>query len=283
MKGLDDIISLSVVHPTWGRTDPQDEHTGWIFKAPTDPPVSSSTGFGAFDCSDCIPDTVNGFSTIRQLYEKSNDTQGKYSVPVLWDKKTSRIVNNESADIMEMFNNMFNKWAKNPSMNLYPPEHAKTIEEFNAWIYPTINNGVYRCGFATTQEAYNIAFEELFQSLDRLEVHLSNNRYLCGDQLTSADIRTFVTLIRFDEVYVVYFKTNQHTIQEHYPNLFGYIRDIYQLPGISKSVNMKHIKMHYFTSHPKLNFYAIIPGGNPVDFKAPHGRATLNPDLIPSI
>eukprot|EP01126_Amoeba_proteus_P027318 TRINITY_DN2710_c0_g2_i3.p1 TRINITY_DN2710_c0_g2~~TRINITY_DN2710_c0_g2_i3.p1 ORF type:complete len:271 (-),score=40.25 TRINITY_DN2710_c0_g2_i3:493-1230(-) len=180
MKGLEDIIGLSIVHPTWGRTKPEkDEHCGWLFKDPNDPPVSNPLGHGSFDCSACIPDTVNGFKTVRELYEKSEDTLGKYSVPVLWDKKFQTIVNNESAEIMLMFNTEFNQWAKNPSLDLCPKDLEQEIESYNSWIYPNINNGVYRCGFATAQEPYERAFQELFDSLDRLEGILSE-RYNGG-------------------------------------------------------------------------------------------------------
>lgn len=263
MKGLEDKIGVSVTHPTWQRTRPdnkEDEHCGWAFKAPGDPPVSSSTGFGSFGCEDCIPDTINGAKFVRDLYELSHDTGGKYTVPILWDKREGRIVNNESSDILRMFNAEFNSLAKNPTLDLYPEELRGQIDEVNDWTYNSINNGVYRCGFATSQEAYDKAFKELFDALERCEAILSRQRYMVGDRLTEADIRLFMTLIRFDEVYVVYFKTNKHFIHE-FPNLCNYTRDIYQTPGVAAAVNMQHIKTHYFTSHPRLNYYAIVPHG----------------------
>eukprot|EP01125_Pyxidicula_operculata_P018493 TRINITY_DN6565_c0_g1_i1.p1 TRINITY_DN6565_c0_g1~~TRINITY_DN6565_c0_g1_i1.p1 ORF type:complete len:341 (+),score=64.90 TRINITY_DN6565_c0_g1_i1:37-1059(+) len=278
LKGLDHIIGFSVVHPTWARTkpdDPNDAHCGWAFRAPTDPPVPNTLGHGSFDCTDCIPDNINGAKNVRELYEIAKDTGGKFTVPILWDKKHKTIVNNESSEIMIMLNKEFNEFAKNPSLDLYPENLVSQIEELNTWIYPQINNGVYRCGFAVSQGAYETAFNEVFSGLDRLEDILSKQKYLCGGVFTAADLKLFVTLIRFDEVYVVYFKTNKKRIQD-YPNLFNYIKDIYQIPGIAKSVNMKHIKTHYFTSHPKLNTYGIIPVGNPVDYNTPHDRSRFD-------
>lgn len=263
LKGLEDTIGLSVTHPTWQRTkpdDPSDEHTGWTFAFPDDPPFTSSTGHGSFPPKDCIPDTVNGTKFIRDLYEMSKDTGGKYTVPVLWDKKTKQIVNNESADIVRMFNSAFNDFAKNPDLDLYPEELVKEIDAANDWVYPNINNGVYRCGFAQKQAAYEEAFQDLFSALDRCEETLGKQRYIAGDKLTEADVRLFQTLIRFDEVYVVYFKTNKYFIRER-PNLKNYVRDLYHIPGIGKGVHMYHIKTHYLTSHPRLNYFAIVPHG----------------------
>ncbi|KAG2426855.1 hypothetical protein HYH02_014708 [Chlamydomonas schloesseri] len=279
MKGLADVIGVSVTHPTWQRTrpdDPADEHCGWVFRSPEDPPLSSTTGFGAFPCTGCIPDTVNGAVNVRQLYDMANDTTGKYSVPVLWDKKEKTIVNNESSEIIRMFNSAFNDFAKNPGLDLYPEALRAAIDEVNAWTYPSINNGVYRCGFATSQAAYDAAFQELFSALDRVEDILSRQRYLVGDVITEADVRLFQTLIRFDEVYVVYFKTNKRFLRE-YPNIAGYVRELYQEPGMKPAVDMYHIKTHYFTSHPKLNYYAIVPRGGEAWWEQPHDRAAKFP------
>jgi len=279
MKGLEDAIGLSIVHPTWQRSrpdTPDDHHHGWIFKAPDDAPLSQSEGHGSFDCSDCIPDTVNGFQFVRDLYEKANDKTGKYSVPVLWDKQEGTIVSNESSEIIQMLNSAFNQFAKNPELDLFPEALASAMDEVNSWVYPTINNGVYRCGFAKTQGAYDEAVTQLYESLDRMEEVLSKNRYLCGDALTAADIRAFVTLVRFDEVYVVYFKCNKKRIAD-YPNIHNYVREIYQMPAVADTVNMRHIKTHYFTSHPTLNYYAVIPAGPSVieDLKMPHNRGLV--------
>lgn len=213
-----------------------------------------------------------GAKFVRDLYEAAKDTTGKYSVPVLWDKRENTIVNNESSDIIRMFNSSFNSIAKNPTLDLYPEGLRSSIDDVNEWVYPTINNGVYRCGFATQQGAYEAAFKELFSSLDRCEEILSKQRYVAGNALTEADIRLFMTLIRFDEVYVVYFKTNAKFIRE-YPNLKGYVQDLYQTPGMRESINMQHIKTHYFTSHPKLNYYAIVPVGGEAWWEHPHDRA----------
>jgi len=173
---------------------------------------------------------------------------------------------------MEIFNNSFNDFAKHPKLDYYPAHLLEAIKEVNAWVYDNINDGVYKCGFAKSQEAYDEAFDNLFNHLDKMEGILSKHRYLCGNEITASDIRAFVTLVRFDEVYVVYFKCNKGTLKDRYPNIFNYVKDIYQLPGIAKSVNMKHIKRHYYTSHPTLNHYGIIPKGDPVDFMSPHDR-----------
>jgi len=274
MKGLEDVIGLSVVHPTWQKTREGQEHCGWVFANPTDPPLTSSTGHGSFDCAGCIPDTVNGSKFVRDLYEKAMDDPdytGVYSVPVLWDKKQGTIVNNESSEILRIFNSAFNDLAKNPGLDLCPPALSEQIEAVNKWVYPDINNGVYKCGFARSQSAYEAAFSTLFGALDRVEDILGKQRYIAGDVLTEADIRLFMTLIRFDEVYVVYFKTNKKFIHQ-YPNMSNYVREIYQTPGVKESINMDHIKTHYFTSHPVLNHYAIIPVGGEPWWEVPHTR-----------
>lgn len=273
LKGLEDAIGVSITHPTWQETKPgKDDHTGWVFVSPSDPPLSSSTGQGSFPCDDAIPDTVNNKKTVRELYELAQDKTGKYTVPVLWDKKLKTIVNNESSEIIRMLNSAFNDIAKVPELDLYPEALRSTIDSINEWVYPTINNGVYRCGFATKQAAYETAFNELFESLDRVEALLSKHRYIAGDVLTEADVRLFMTLIRFDEVYVVYFKTNKAFLHE-YENIRGYVQDLYSHHGFAKSVNIRHIKTHYFTSHPKLNFYAIIPKGGEAWWEQPSPRA----------
>uniref|UniRef100_A0A7S1UL66 GST C-terminal domain-containing protein n=2 Tax=Phaeomonas parva TaxID=124430 RepID=A0A7S1UL66_9STRA len=286
LKGLEDAIGVSIVHPTWEKTKPEvDEHAGWVFKSPEDPPIPSTAGHGSFKPKVLVPDSVNNAPTVRALYDIANDTGGKYSVPVLWDKHTSTIVNNESSEIIRMFNSAFNEngLCKNPELDLYPKHLRSEIDAVNEWVYPTINNGVYRCGFATTQDAYETAFAELFGSLDRVEDILSRQRYIAGDQLTEADIRLFMTLVRFDEVYVVYFKTNGKAIRE-YPNIMDYCRELYQIPQIGESIDMEHIKMHYFTSHPILNTYAIIPvGSNTIEnLQQPHNRGRFNGVELPA-
>jgi putative glutathione S-transferase len=208
-----------------------------MFASPDDPPISNPAGLGSFDCEGCIPDSLNNAKFVRDLYEMAHDTGGKCTVPVLWDKKERTIVNNESSEILRMFKSAFNAVATNPTLDLYPEEHRAEIDEMNDWIYHGINNGVYKCGFAKSQAAYDAAFKELFECLDRAEEILTKRRYLTGDALTEADIRLFVTLIRFDVVYVVYFKTDRRAIRE-FPALSEYVRDLYSTPGIKESVNL---------------------------------------------
>mmetsp|Transcript_59628 Transcript_59628/g.189739 ORF Transcript_59628/g.189739 Transcript_59628/m.189739 type:complete len:394 (+) Transcript_59628:70-1251(+) len=274
MKGLEDCIGVSVVHPTWQKTRPgKDEHSGWVFRDPSDPPCTSMEGHGSFSCEGSIPDTVNGAADVRALYEMAGDTEGKYTVPILWDKKTKTIVSNESADIIIMLNGAFNEFAKVPKLDLNPPEMVAAQAEVDKWIYPCINNGVYRCGFATSQGAYEEAMGDLFEGLDRAESILSQQRYIAGGKMTLADVRLFMTLVRFDEVYVVYFKTNTKMIRE-YPNLYNYVKDMYQTTGMAGTVNMDHIKMHYFTSHPVLNHFSVVPLGRGDKWlQEPHDRA----------
>jgi len=217
-------------------------------------------GVGSFPCKDVIPDTVNNAKNVRELYDLSKDQAGTYSVPVLWDKKEKVIVNNESSEIIRMFNSAFNDISKHPELDFYPEKLREEIDKVNDWIYHDFNNGVYKSGFAKSQEAYEEAVTNVFKALDRAEEILSKSRYLVGNQLTEADIRFFVTLVRFDEAYAVYFKCNKKRTVD-YPNVLNYTRDLYQTPGFAETVNMYHIKTHYFTSHPVLNNYAIVPVG----------------------
>eukprot|EP00211_Chloroparvula_japonica_P006018 CAMPEP_0119159962 /NCGR_PEP_ID=MMETSP1310-20130426/54021_1 /TAXON_ID=464262 /ORGANISM="Genus nov. species nov., Strain RCC2339" /LENGTH=351 /DNA_ID=CAMNT_0007152591 /DNA_START=79 /DNA_END=1134 /DNA_ORIENTATION=+ len=265
LKGLEHAIGVSVVHPTWQRTrpdDPDDQHSGWVFRAPGDPPLANTLGHGEIECDEAlVPDVINDCKTVRELYELCNDTDQRYTVPVLFDTKTKAIVNNESSEIIEMFNDAFNGIAKHPEVNLFPKDLKAQMDEVDGWVYNNINNGVYKCGFAKTQSAYDNAFLKLFENLDRAELLLSKQRFLCGDRLTASDIRLAVTLWRFDEIYVVYFKTNKYTLESNYPNLYNYAKDIYQQNGVGSTMNMKHCKTHYFTSHPHLNTFGIIPVG----------------------
>jgi len=183
-------------------------------------------------------------------------------------------VNNESPEIIRMLNSEFNEFAKNNQLDLYPESLRKQIDELNDWIYPTINNAVYECGFATSQEAYTKSVLILFQSLDRTEKLLEKNRYLLGNQLTEADVRLWTTLLRFDPVYFTHFKTNIRRLVE-YPNIYGFVRDIYQLPGIKETVNMWEIKHHYFESHLWINPRGIVPEGPIIDYDIPHNREKL--------
>lgn len=286
LKGLEGVIGFTAVHPTWQRSRPNDnddQHKGWtFFDSEHDAPLKSSAGYGSFAPSGCEPDRLNDAKFVRDLYELSNDTLGKYSVPVLWDTETKQIVNNESSEIIRMFNSQFDAFANKDSAHpyanhdFYPLALREAIDAANAWIYPSINDGVYKCGFARSQAAYDEAVTELFAALARVESILATQRYIVSnDTVTEADIRLFMTLVRFDEVYVVYFKTNVTSLQTGYPNIRQYLRDIYQLPMMNQAVNMEHIKMHYFTAHPVLNPYSIIPRGPNVlgDLILPHDRA----------
>ncbi len=250
LKGLESVISVDVV-------DPILPGQGWTFE-------QSSPG--------ATGDTVNGLDILRQVYElASPGYDGVVTVPVLWDKAQKTIVNNESSEIIRMFNTEFQDLANNPELDLYPEHLRKSINEINTWVYDEINNGVYRAGFARTQKAYSSAVSRLFAALDRAEAILARSRYLCGDALSEADIRLFVTLVRFDAVYVAHFKCNIRRIVD-YPNLWGFTRDIYQIPGVAETVNMEHIKRHYFESHRHINPFGIVPDGPELDFTTSHGR-----------
>jgi len=269
-----------VVHPTWQRTRPGvegDEHCGWAFANESGEPFSSPSGHGSFSNEGSMTDPLNGAKFVRDLYELANaPATQRYTVPILWDGKLKTIVNNESSVLIRELNSSFNNIAKNPGMDLYPEPLRPAIDAVNEWVYSGINNGVYKCGFAISQEAYDGAVAELFDALDRVEEILSKQRYIAGDVFTEADVRLFQTLIRFDEVYVVYFKTNRKCIRE-YKHMSEYVKEVYQMPGMGETVDMNHIKVHYFTSHPTLNTHAIIPSGPGTDFSAPHNRAELFP------
>ncbi|SIT70676.1 putative glutathione S-transferase [Ectothiorhodosinus mongolicus] len=248
LKGLDDLISVSVVNPFMLEQ-------GWSFHA-----YPGST-----------EDHINGFGYLHQAYTLAQpDYTGIITVPVLWDKKTQTIVNNESSEIIRMFNSAFDDLTGN-QQDYYPLALREEIDRINARIYESVNNGVYRSGFATTQEAYERAFDALFASLDWLEDLLAQRRYLAGDVVTESDWRLFTTLVRFDAVYFGHFKCNQRRIVD-YPNLWAYTRDLYQVPGIAETVNMQQIKTHYYASHDSINPTGIVPKGPLIDFYAPHGR-----------
>ena len=220
------------------------------------------------------PDPVNGFQFLSEAYRVSDPAfDGRVTVPVLWDKQTGRIVNNESADIVRMLESAFDAWG-DETVDLYPEPLREQIDALNERVYETVNNGVYRAGFATTQEAYEEGFDRLFESLDWLDERLDERRYLLGDAITEADWRLFVTLVRFDAVYVGHFKCNLRRIAD-YPNLSGYLRDLYQQPGIAETVSFAHIKRHYYVTHPQLNPTRVVPKGPLLDLTAPHGRERL--------
>ena len=248
LKGLEDMISISVVH--WYMAD-----NGWTFQ-----PGDGTT-----------PDTVNGAEYLYQVYTAAKpDYSGRVTVPVLWDKKTKTIVSNESPEIIRMLNSAFDGIGAKPG-DYYPEALRSEIDALNERIYDTVNNGVYKSGFATTQDAYDEAVVPLFESLDWLDEWLGHQRYLTGNQITEADWRLFTTLLRFDPVYVGHFKCNIRRIAD-YTNLPGYVRDLYQRPGIAETVNMTHIKNHYYASHESINPHRVIPAGPNVDYSAPHDR-----------
>jgi putative glutathione S-transferase len=248
LKGLEDLVSVDVVHPFMGEP-------GWHFE--TYPGATA--------------DRLHGFDFLHQVYTQSEPHYtGIVTVPVLWDKRDGRIVNNESSEIIRMFNTAFDGLTGNAE-DYYPEALRADIDAINAQVYENVNNGVYRAGFATTQEAYEAAYERLFETLEVLEMRLSRQRYLVGDHLTEADWRLFTTLVRFDAVYYSHFKCNRRRLVD-YPNLWGFTRELYQMPGIADTVNLDHIKRHYFTSHDWINPGRIIPAGPDIDFSAPHGR-----------
>ena len=248
LKGLENAISLSVVHWLMGKV-------GWTFE--------EGTGV--------IPDPVLGARRLYEIYLRSNPAYtGRVSVPVLWDKQRNMIVSNESSEIIRMLNSAFDAVGAAPG-DFYPADLRETIDSLNARIYDTVNNGVYKAGFATAQEAYEEAVRSLFATLDTLEERLARERYLCGARLTEADWRLFTTLVRFDPVYVGHFKCNVKRLID-YPNLWGFARELYQYPGVSGTVNFTHIKRHYYQSHSQINPTGIVPLGPEIDFLAPHGR-----------
>ena len=251
LKGLESMVSVSVVH--WRMAE-----NGWTF----------DEGPGV------VPDPIHHARYLHQIYSAADQAYtGRVTVPVLWDKQRGMIVNNESSEIIRMFASAFDGVGARPG-DYYPADLRAEIDALNARIYDTLNNGVYKAGFATTQEAYETSIGPLFDTLDWLEGRLSTRRYLCGDRLTEADIRLFTTLIRFDSIYYGHFKCNLRRIVD-YPNLWAYTRDLYQTPDITGTVNLDHAKRHYYESHGLLNPTGIVPLGPIVDLDAPHGREAL--------
>ncbi len=252
LKGLEGLIDVSAVHP-----DMLDD--GWTF----DTDFDGATG-----------DRLHGAQFMREVYLRADPKiSGRVTVPVLWDKAQNTIVSNESAEIIRMFNSAFDGLTGNND-DYYPEELRAEIDEVNARIYDTLNNGVYKSGFATTQEAYDKAVHPLFDTLDWLEERLSTRRYLMGERLTEADWRLFTTLVRFDSVYHLHFKCNRRRIVD-YPALWAYTRELYQRPGVAETVRLDHIVQHYHYSHDTINPNRIIPINPVLDFTAPHGRENL--------
>ncbi|HWK47521.1 MAG TPA: glutathione S-transferase family protein [Stellaceae bacterium] len=247
LKGLEAVISMSVVDPLML------EH-GWTFGE--------------------APDPVTGKRYLHEVYTLAKpDYTGRVTVPVLWDKQRRTIVNNESAEIIRMLNRAFDAFT-DVRTDYYPADLAGEIDALNAWVYETVNNGVYRAGFATVQADYETAVRALFDSLDRLEWLLTERRYLMGDRPTEADWRLFPTLVRFDAVYHGHFKCNLRQLRD-YPRLSAYLRELYQMPGIAETVSLDHIKRHYYISQRAINPSQIVPLGPPLDFSAPPGRTAV--------
>jgi glutathionyl-hydroquinone reductase len=250
LKRLENVISVSVVEPFMGKE-------GWVFGTSGD-----------------TTDTVNGKAKLSEIYLLADPNfTGRVTVPVLWDKKTRTIVNNESAEIVRMFNTAFDAFT-DVRTDYYPARLRDPIDSINTVVYENVNNGVYRAGLATKQSAYEEAFLALFANLDELERRLAKQRYLVGDTLTEADWRLFVTLVRFDAVYVGHFKCNLRRIAD-FPNLSNYLRELYQVPGVAETVSIDHIKRHYYGSHRKINPTGIVPLGPELNFGAPHDRSRL--------
>ncbi len=234
-------------------------------------PISDSEGWKFSDAPGAIPDTATFKRRLAEVYLEANPRySGRVSVPVLWDKQRHTIVNNESSEIIRMFNSAFEAFT-DARDDYYPRELRGEIDAVNDLVYANVNNGVYRTGFAKTQQAYEEAFRDLFDALARLEQRLSRQRYLAGRRLTEADWRIFPMLVRFDAVYYSHFKCNLRRIVD-YPTLSNYLRELYQVPGVAATVNMDHIKRHYYLSHPKINPTGIVPLGPELDFTAPHDR-----------
>ena len=251
VKKLEDVIGMTVV-------DPIRDDRGWAFR----------------DGPGHTRDPVNGFAFLSQAYIATDpDYQDRVTVPILWDKESRRIVSNSDDDIMRMFNGEFNRFGDH-TVDLYPNDLRNEIDHLNTYIYENINDGVYRAGFATSQKVYDKAVRRLFDALDKLETRLTHQRYLLGQRLVETDWRLFVTLIRFDAVYHGHFKCNIKRICD-YPNLFGYLKELYQFSGISETVNFDHIKRHYYFTHDDLNPTRIVPMGPVQDLNVYHGRGHL--------
>ncbi len=249
LKGLEKLISVSAVHPDMLEN-------GWTFK---------TDDFGA------TGDDLYGLEFARDIYLKAEPTMtGRVTVPILWDKERETIVSNESSEIIRMFNSEFDEITGN-SMDFWPSDLRDEIDEVNARVYSSVNNGVYKSGFATTQSAYDKAVGELFECLDWLDDRLADSRYLMGSRITEADWRLFTTLVRFDPVYHLHFKCNRKRIID-YENLWGYARELYNWPGVAGTVNFDHIVRHYHYSHESINPHRIIPINPVLDWSAPHGR-----------
>ncbi len=252
LKQLEGVIGMTVV-------DPVRDERGWAFR--------EGPGHSL--------DPINGFQFLSEAYKATDpDYRGRVTVPVLWDKKTNRIVTNSDDDLMRMFNSSFNRFTGS-TIDLYPKDLQEEIDDLNTFIFENVNDGVYRAGFATSQQVYERAVRRLFDALDELNARLADRRYLFGSQFVETDWRLFVTLVRFDAVYHGHFKCNIRRIID-YPNLFGYLKDLYQMDGIAQTVNFDHIKRHYYMTHDEINPTRIVPLGPAQDLSTPHGRERLS-------
>lgn len=266
MKGLDHAIEVAVVAPVFAPTKPSvDDHEGWVFDTTADPA--------------CTVDPVFSAQSVREVYERATEgldtTPTKFTVPVFFDKVTRRIVNNESSEIIRFLTSEFNAFAKFPEVDTYPVAHREAINAMNDLLYESVNNGVYKCGFAQSQSAYDAAVTTLFSTLDAVDDLLGKQRFLvAGAGLTEADIRLFVTLVRFDPVYVVHFKCSRRFVRE-YKHLSSYMSDVFQTGKLEGTVNLPYITQHYFRSHTSINKYGIVPVCEPLGLDRPHGREAL--------
>lgn len=252
LKKLENVISVSVVDYLMAEE-------GWT--------LTGTDG--------ATPDHLYGAKRLYEIYTRADPNySGRVTVPVLWDKQQQTIVSNESAEIIRMLNTAFNEFG-DASLDFYPEDLRAEIDAMNEFVYPNINNGVYRAGFATSQEAYEEAYSNVFDALDKIETILGKQRYLTGSRLTEADWRLFTTLIRFDPVYVGHFKCNKARIAD-YPNISNYVRELYQVPGVAGTVNFTHIKNHYYMSHKTINPTGVVPLGPQLDYDAPHDRARFS-------
>jgi glutathionyl-hydroquinone reductase len=260
LKGLQNVIGMTVVDPI------RDEH-GWAFRDPT----GGTTSVPSFSSTD----PVNGFKYLSEAYvATAPNFDGRVTVPVLWDKETKRIVNNCEDDICPMFNDAFNAFAKNKELDFFPEEIEEEQAKLSGFIYDNVNNGVYKAGFATRQRPYEVSCQKVFEALDQLEQRLSKSRYLFDQRIVETDWRLFCTLVRFDVVYHGHFKCNIRRIID-YPNLQGYLMDLYQHPGIAETVNFDHIKRHYYMTHTEINPTRIVPIGPALDLTKPHEREKI--------
>ncbi|MAM70118.1 MAG: glutathione-dependent reductase [Gammaproteobacteria bacterium] len=255
LKKLEDIIGVTTVVPEML------EH-GWVLSD------EESLAHGYEACP------IEGIKYMYEVYTTcQSDYSGRVTVPTLWDKKTNTIVSNESSEIIRMLNTAFNELTGDDK-DYYPQDLRQEIDEVNELVYHNINNGVYKCGFATKQDVYEKHYHNLFEAMDKVEEILGRQRYLAGSQLTEADWRLFTTLIRFDPVYYGHFKTNKRRIED-YPNISNYVRELYQVPGVSDTVSFRHIKVHYYYSHDMINPTQVVPAGPDIDYNRPHNREEL--------